>query len=103
VDRLRRENAESGADRPVWLTALNSRDARFDGLFLVGAATTRVYCRPTCPAPFASATSLVWFARASAAEAAGFRPCRRRHPETSPGTLAWAGASAITKMAIRGR
>src|SRR5688572_28257121 len=30
--------------------ALETRDARFDGLFFVGVVTTGVYCRPVCPA-----------------------------------------------------
>src|ERR1700677_4470034 len=33
--------------------AAYSRDARFDGRFFAGAVTTRVYCRSTCPVPFA--------------------------------------------------
>ena len=30
--------------------AIASHDARFDGLFFVGITTTRIYCRPVCPA-----------------------------------------------------
>ena len=30
--------------------ALRARDARFDGMFFVGVTTTRIYCRPICPA-----------------------------------------------------
>ena len=32
------------------------RDARFDGLFFVGVTTTRIYCRPICPARTAGRT-----------------------------------------------
>ena len=35
--------------------ALNARDARFDGLFFVGITTTRIYCRPVCPARVSAA------------------------------------------------
>ena len=31
-------------------TALAARDARFDGVFFVGVTSTRIYCRPICPA-----------------------------------------------------
>jgi AraC family transcriptional regulator of adaptative response / DNA-3-methyladenine glycosylase II len=85
----------------IWWQALYSRDQRFDGRFFVGAATTGIYCRPICPVPFAKPNNLVWFACAAAAEAGGFRPCRRCRPETSPGTPAWLGTSTIVSRALR--
>src|SRR5215471_17981864 len=85
----------------VWWQALYSRDQRFDGRFFIGASTTGIYCRLICPVPFAKQNNLVWFACAAAAEAAGFRPCRRCRPETSPGTPAWAGTSAVVSRALR--
>ncbi|MGH3940843.1 MAG: Ada metal-binding domain-containing protein, partial [Pseudonocardiaceae bacterium] len=30
--------------------AVSSRDARFDGCFVVAVRTTGIYCRPSCPA-----------------------------------------------------
>ncbi len=56
----------------IWWQALYSRDQRFDGRFFIGAATTKIYCRPICPVPFARPNNLVWFASAAAAEAAGY-------------------------------
>src|SRR5580658_11124313 len=85
----------------IWWQALYSRDQRFDGRFFIGAATTKIYCRPICPVPFARPNSLVWFASAAAAEAAGYRPCGRCRPEASPGTPAWLGTSAIVSRALR--
>ena len=90
-----------GMPRSVWWDALYSRDQRFDGRFFIGAATTRIYCRPICPVPFARPNNLVWFACAAAAEAAGYRACRRCRPETSPGTPAWGGTSAVVSRALR--
>ncbi len=46
----------------IWWQALYSRDQRFDGRFFIGAATTKIYCRPICPVPFARPNNLVWFA-----------------------------------------
>ena len=94
---------ENSADlKPsIWWQALYSRDRRFDGRFFIGAATTKIYCRPICPVPFAKPNNLLWFACAAAAEAAGFRPCRRCRPETSPGTPAWLGTSTIVSRALR--
>ena len=41
--------------------ALTARDARFDGLFFVGVTTTRIYCRPICPARTPGASALPVF------------------------------------------
>jgi AraC family transcriptional regulator of adaptative response / DNA-3-methyladenine glycosylase II len=81
--------------------ALLSRDRRFDGRFFVGAVTTGIYCRPICPVPFAKPNNIALYACAAAAEAAGFRPCRRCHPEIAPGTPAWMGTSAVVSRALR--
>jgi AraC family transcriptional regulator, regulatory protein of adaptative response / DNA-3-methyladenine glycosylase II len=81
--------------------ALLSRDRRFDGRFFVAAVTTGIYCRPICPVPFAKPNNIALYACAAAAEAAGFRPCRRCHPETSPGTPAWMGTSAVVSRSLR--
>jgi len=32
------------------LRAVDSRDARFDGWFVTCVTSTRIYCRPSCPA-----------------------------------------------------
>lgn len=81
--------------------ALHSRDARFDGRFFVGASTTRIYCRPVCPVPFAKPHNIEWFASAAAAEADGFHPCRRCRPQAAPRTPAWLGTSAVVSRALR--
>jgi AraC family transcriptional regulator, regulatory protein of adaptative response / DNA-3-methyladenine glycosylase II len=81
--------------------AVYSRDARFDGRFFAGAATTRVYCRSICPVPFARPNNIMWFASAAAAEQAGFRPCQRCRSAASPGTPAWLGTSAVVSRALR--
>jgi len=82
-------------------SAYHSRDARFDGRFFVGVRTTRIYCRPICPAPRPRAHNVRFFGCAAAAEEAGFRPCRRCRPDTAPGTPAWAGTSATVARALR--
>ena len=81
--------------------AMHSRDPRFDGRFFVAAVTTGIYCRPICPVPFAKPNNIALFPCAAAAEAAGYRPCRRCHPESSPGTPAWLGTSAVVSRALR--
>jgi AraC family transcriptional regulator of adaptative response / DNA-3-methyladenine glycosylase II len=81
--------------------ALLSRDRRFDGRFFTAVVTTGIYCRPICPAPPPRRRNVRFYACAAAAEAAGFRPCRRCHPEAAPGTPAWNGTSASVSRALR--
>lgn len=60
--------------------ALVRRDPGFEGRALVGVTTTGIFCRLTCPARKPKPENCRWFASASEALAAGFRPCRRCHP-----------------------
>ncbi len=88
-------------DPVVCWQAIYSRDRRFDGRFFAAATSTGLYCRSICPVPFAKPSNIVLFACAAAAEAAGFKPCRRCHPQASPGTPAWLGTSAVVSRALR--
>lgn len=88
-------------DRDICYRAVQSRDARFDGRFFTGVRSTGIYCRPICPARTPAPRNCVFFGCAAAAEDAGFRPCRRCRPETSPGTPAWQGSSATISRALR--
>ncbi|HXC50317.1 MAG TPA: AlkA N-terminal domain-containing protein [Candidatus Limnocylindrales bacterium] len=81
--------------------AILSRDRRFDGRFFTGVVTTGIYCRPVCPVTPPKFTNMRFYACAAAAEAAGFRPCKRCRPETAPGTPAWAGTSAVVSRGLR--
>ncbi|MBA3318695.1 MAG: adenosine deaminase, partial [Gemmatimonadales bacterium] len=65
--------------------AVHARDARFDGIFFVGITTTKVYCRPVCPARVSYPDRRRFFDTAAAAERAGYRPCLRCRPELAPG------------------
>src|SRR5215469_4126221 len=78
-----------------------SRDPRFDGKFFIGVVGSMVYCRPICPAPTAKEKNVRYFPTAAAAAAAGFRPCLRCRPESSPGTPAWLGTSNTVSRALR--
>src|SRR3977135_4503750 len=73
------------AQADVYARAIDARDARFDGVFFVGIITTRVYCRPFCPARVSYHDHRRFFRSAAAAERAGFRPCLRCRPELAPG------------------
>ena len=94
------------SDRPeidpeICWQAIYSRDRRFDGRVFAGVVTTGVYCRPICPVPLTKPANVRWYPSAASAEAAGFRPCRRCRPHTSPGTPAWLGTSAVVSRALK--
>lgn len=69
--------------------AVQSRDARFDGVFYTGVKTTGIYCRPSCPAVTPKPQNVTFYASAAAAQDAGFRACRRCRPDTTPGSPEW--------------
>jgi AraC family transcriptional regulator of adaptative response / DNA-3-methyladenine glycosylase II len=81
--------------------ALRSHDARFDGRFFVGVATTGIYCRPVCPARTPRSTSCRFFPSAAAAEAGGFRPCLRCRPELAPGFAVVDATRRLAQAAAR--
>ncbi len=88
-------------DTDICYRAVKSRDHRFDGRFFTGVKTTGIYCRPVCPAVTPLLKNVDFYPCAAAAENAGFRPCKRCRPETSPGTPAWQGTSATVSRALR--
>lgn len=80
--------------------AAESRDARFDGVFFIAVTTTGVYCRPTCPSRMPRAKNTRFYRTAGAAEAAGFRACRRCHPQLASARAARA-AGTLTERALQ--
>lgn len=60
--------------------AICARDPALDGQFFYAVRTTGVYCRPSCAARPALRQNLSIHPSCAAAEAAGFRPCKRCRP-----------------------
>lgn len=79
--------------------ALKSRDARFDGRFFVGVASTRIYCRPVCGVRTPLRRNCSFHRSAAAAEAAGFRPCLRCRPELAPGFAVVDASARLARQA----
>lgn len=104
MDTLNRPSAPPGGlpDPDSCYRALASRDARFDGLFFTGVASTGIYCRPVCPARTPRRSGCTFFASAAAAERAGYRPCLRCRPELAPYPLAQNLAHAIWQRIASG-
>lgn len=80
--------------------ALCARDARFDGRFFTAVKTTRIYCRPICPARTPLRRNVTFYPSAAAAQHAGFRPCLRCRPETAPDIGAWRGTGNSVARAL---
>src|SRR6185369_3499635 len=80
--------------------AIRTRDARFDGRLFTAVLTTGIYCRPICPARTPKVENVVFYATAAAAQEAGFRPCLRCRPESSPDLAVWRGTSNTVSRAL---
>jgi AraC family transcriptional regulator of adaptative response / DNA-3-methyladenine glycosylase II len=78
-----------------------SRDPRFDGWFVTAVTSTRIYCRPSCPARTPRREHVRFHPTAAAAVAAGFRACRRCRPDVTPGSPAWHGRADVVARVMR--
>jgi AraC family transcriptional regulator of adaptative response/methylated-DNA-[protein]-cysteine methyltransferase len=64
--------------------AVRRRDASADGAFYYAVLTTGVFCYPSCAARPALAEHLRFFDTPEAAQAAGYRACKRCRPDLPP-------------------
>ncbi len=67
-------------DEQRWRAVLD-RDRGRDGQFVYAVRSTGIFCRPSCPSRRAGRDQVTFFALAEAAVRAGYRPCKRCHPE----------------------
>lgn len=71
---------DSGADERRW-QAVRQRDRALDGQFVYAVRSTGIYCRPSCSARTPRRANVSFHATPALAEAAGYRACRRCHPQ----------------------
>ncbi len=72
-----------------WELVLN-RDPQADGRFVFAVRSTGIYCRPSCPSRRPNPDQVLFFEAPAEAERAGFRACRRCHPDqVTPDQVAW--------------
>jgi AraC family transcriptional regulator of adaptative response/methylated-DNA-[protein]-cysteine methyltransferase len=57
------------------------RDASADGQFFYAVKSTGIFCKPSCPSRRPTRKQVQFFPTTAAAEAAGFRACKRCEPE----------------------
>ena len=81
--------------------AVRSRDRRFDGVFYTAVRTTGIYSRPSCPARTPSYPNVTYHPSAAAAQAAGYRACKRCLPDATPGSPDWDVAATAAGRAMR--
>jgi AraC family transcriptional regulator, regulatory protein of adaptative response / methylated-DNA-[protein]-cysteine methyltransferase len=60
--------------------ATRARDPRADGTFVLAVRSTRIYCRPSCPARRPLRRNVTFFRTREEAEKQGYRPCLRCRP-----------------------
>jgi AraC family transcriptional regulator, regulatory protein of adaptative response / DNA-3-methyladenine glycosylase II len=81
--------------------AVEAEDPRFDGWVFCGVKTTGIYCRPSCPARTPKRENVRFFATTAAAQAAGFRACKRCRPDATPGSPEWDRRADLVGRAMR--
>jgi AraC family transcriptional regulator of adaptative response/methylated-DNA-[protein]-cysteine methyltransferase len=64
----------------LWQACLN-RDTACDGKFVLAVRTTHIYCKPSCPARKPKRENVEFFNTPEQAEIAGYRACKRCHPD----------------------
>lgn len=81
--------------------AVLSRDARFDGVFYIAVASTKIYCRTICRVKTPLKKNCTFYPTAAAAEEAGYRPCMRCRPELAPGNSSMDAVSRLARLAFQ--
>ncbi len=80
--------------------AVETRDARFDGQFVLAVRTTGID-RPSCPARTPKPANVTFYPTSAAAHEAGYRACKRCLPEAAPGSPAWNVRGDVAARAMR--
>jgi AraC family transcriptional regulator of adaptative response / DNA-3-methyladenine glycosylase II len=81
--------------------AVQSRDSRFDGWFVIAVHTTGIYCRPSCPATTPKRQNVSFFSTSATAQQRGYRACKRCRPDASPGSPEWNIRADVVARAMR--
>jgi AraC family transcriptional regulator of adaptative response/methylated-DNA-[protein]-cysteine methyltransferase len=80
-------NITAHAASRYWQATL-ARDSRADGTFVLAVRSTRVYCRPSCPARRPLRRNVTFFRTREEAERHGYRPCLRCRPNEISSSVA---------------
>lgn len=70
----------AGTAERYWRASIE-RDRRADRSFVLAVRSTRIYCRPSCPARRPLRRNVIFYRTPSEARRDGFRPCLRCRPD----------------------
>ncbi|HJQ19880.1 MAG TPA: bifunctional DNA-binding transcriptional regulator/O6-methylguanine-DNA methyltransferase Ada [Gemmatimonadaceae bacterium] len=80
--------------------AVERRDRRFDGRFVYGVDSTKIFCRPSCSSRRPTRSRVEFFGSPDDAERAGYRACKRCRPGSdAPNRIDRAVAGAVEHLA----
>jgi len=66
----------------IYWKAVQNNDARFNGAFVYGVDSTRIYCKPSCSSKLPKRENVQFFSSLEMAEKKGFRACLRCNPQS---------------------
>lgn len=72
-----------GIDEEIRWKAVLEKDKNFDGVFVLAVLSTKIYCKPSCPARKPKRKNVLFFDSCNEAENKGFRACLRCKPKES--------------------
>lgn len=78
--QLQKHQHGMSTDAEKW-KAVVERDETKDGLFVIAVRSTGIYCKPSCPSRHPNLGQVLFFSQPNEAEKAGFRACKRCHPQ----------------------
>ncbi|KAH0832445.1 hypothetical protein AYO21_05132 [Fonsecaea monophora] len=76
--------------------ALVARDTHATDAFVYAVVTTKIYCRPDCPARLARRANVRFFDLAAQAERGGFRACKRCKPNRVKASVFGGGGEVVS-------
>ena len=66
----------------IYWKAVQNNDTRFNGAFVYGVSSTRIYCKPSCSSKLPKRENVQFFDDLNKAETNGFRACLRCRPQS---------------------
>ena len=84
------------SDERKWVS-ITQRNPLANGVFVYGVTSTRVFCRPICPARLPRRGNVIFFSNSNDATSAGYRPCVRCRPESDSSSLSSIRATKVAK------
>lgn len=69
-------------ENEIYWQAVKNNDVKFNGAFVYGVNSTKIYCKPSCSSRQPKRENVKFFVSFQTAEKDGFRACRRCRPKS---------------------